>query len=85
MDENQVAYILSAVCFVLILLCYKINKKTATINLILFVIYSIYFYYGLFNWTEGTSLYAIVGLILFVPAHILILIAYLFRHLKERK
>ena len=85
MSENQVAYILSIICLIFITLSYKINKRFAIINLILFLTYNVYFYYGLFNWTQGSSLYAILGLFLFLPIHILILIIFLIKKLVKKE
>jgi len=87
MEENQVAYMLmlSTICFIFIMLSYRFNRKFATINFILFLIYNAFFYYGLFNWQYGSSLYAIVGLSLFLPIHILILVIYLIINLIKTK
>ena len=77
--------ILSTICLIIILLYYKINKKNATINLILFLIYNVYFYNGLFTWTQGTALGALLGLLLFAPIHILVLIIFMIKNFVEKK
>ena len=85
MSENQIAYILSSICLILIILSYKTNKKFTVINLILFLIYNAFFYNILFNSTGGVGLYGIVGLLLFLPIHILILIIFLIKNLVKKK
>ena len=80
--EIEILIPLSIICLFLIILCYKINKKFATINFIVFAIYNACFYYDLFvvHWNESASFIARLGLLLFLPAHILILIIFLIRN-----
>lgn len=57
MTDNQILYTATIICFILILLSFKFNKQFGIINLIVFLLYSIRMYYGLFYQSKyGTAL-----------------------------
>lgn len=57
MSDNQLLYLSSFLCIILIFISYKYNKQFAIISLIVFVLYSIYLYYGLkFKSEYGSAL-----------------------------
>lgn len=57
MSDNQILYVSAVLCFTLILLSFKFGKYFAIINFIIFFIYSIAMYYGLFyRGEEGATL-----------------------------
>ena len=84
MNENQVMYLVSIFCFFLIIFTFKFNKQFAFINVIIFIIYNIYFYYGLFNGKEGTSLGWLILLIIVTILQILLLSIFILAKLYKK-
>jgi hypothetical protein len=54
-SDNQILYISSVVCLVLILLSFKFNKQIGVINLIVFLFYNALLYYNLIYKSDGGS------------------------------
>lgn len=55
MSDNQMLYISSVVCFVLILVSFRYGKQFAAVNLVVFCIYNLFLYYNLFFKGDGGS------------------------------
>lgn len=54
-SDNQALFAITAICIILILLSFKINRRFAIINLAGFCIYSMPLYYNLFYRNQGGS------------------------------
>jgi len=54
-SDNQILYISSAVCLILILLSFKFSKQVGVINLVVFILYNAILYYNLTYKSEGGS------------------------------
>lgn len=59
MSENQILYISSVICLILILLSFKSSKRFAAINLIVFCLYTFRLYYYMFKIDGAAWFYAI--------------------------
>lgn len=78
MSDNQILYISSILCFLLIFISFKYNKQFAFTNAIMFVLYSVIFYYCLFNNGQGGSSFLWwFYLIIATSLQILIVVIYL--------
>ena len=68
----------SALCFLVILLTFKVNTRVALVHAIIFTGYSTYFYHGLFyDSREGTGLVWLFYIMIFTLLHFVILGVYL--------
>ena len=76
MTENQVVYLGSSLCLLLIFMTFKVNVKFALINLISFIFFSSIFYYGLFYDKEGSSLGSLILLMLTTAIQIIVIIMF---------
>jgi len=57
MNDNNILYSCSILLFFVILICFKVNKNIAYLNLVIFLLYSSFLYYGFFfKSTDGTAL-----------------------------
>ena len=78
MSDTQILYVSSIICFILIICSFKFSKLFATVNLIMFCLYSVYLYYNLFyNSSDGASLAWWFYAIFFTVLQILIVGTYL--------
>lgn len=55
MNDNQMLYISSTLCFILILISFRYGSWFAIINLTVFCTYSLFFYYNLYFNNSGGS------------------------------
>jgi len=55
MSDNQILYIISAFCFLLISFLFRFEKQFALINFIIFSLYNLILYYNFFYNGEGGS------------------------------
>jgi len=55
MSDNQILYISSVLCFLLVLLSFKYNRQFAMINGVVFIVYNALLYYCLFYKGQGGS------------------------------
>ncbi len=57
MDDKQLLYTTSIVCFLIIILSFKHNKKFGTVNVVLFCLYnSVLYYHFIFDSSGGAGL-----------------------------
>lgn len=78
MSENQAMYLGSFFCLVLILFAFRVNKSFAIINSVIFLLFSLLFYYGMFfNGKDEMSLGWLILLIGATLLQILIIGIYL--------
>lgn len=54
-SDNQILYISSVICLILILLTFKFSKQVVLINLVVFILYNAILYYNLIYKSEGGS------------------------------
>lgn len=89
MNENQILYVGTFMCIVLIIFFFKYKKQFAIINAIVFGTYSLILYYGLFfKGEEGKSLGWFILLVISTATQLLVLNVYLivifYRWLKRK-
>ena len=80
MNDESFLFIMSSLTFILILITAKYSKSFLLVNLIVFVTYSFYFYYGLyFQGSEGRSLGWLIVNLFFTGLHLLLILGYIIK------
>ena len=78
MNEEIVLYLVSLLTFIFILKSATYNKQFSLINLGIFLLYSLYFYYGLFfRGEEGMSLGWLLSIFFVTGLHLIFIIGYI--------
>jgi hypothetical protein len=71
MTEEQILYLLSFIAALYFLLSFKYYKNWGKLNLVIFIIYTSYFYYGLFfQRTEGRALGWVISVYIVTGLHV---------------
>lgn len=85
MKDEYVLYIATIMTFLSIIFTYRINKSFFVVNIIAFILYSIYFYYGLkYQSTEGRALGWLLSNLFFTGLHFFGIIGYvIFKYFKK--
>jgi hypothetical protein len=84
MNDIQIISFVSSLCLLLGLISYLYNKQFAIINIVIFLTYSISFYYGLYFYgEEGKSLGWLVLLIIITLIHIFFIGIYIIRKIMK--
>jgi hypothetical protein len=77
MNDNQLLYTVSIVCFLLIILTFWRNRKFGGVNMILFCLYnSILYYHLVYDSSGGAGLVWWVFLLVLSGCHMLVLLIY---------
>ena len=85
MNENNILYGSSILLLLLILATFKFNKSFILLHLIIYLLYSVYFYYGLFfKIHAGTALAYWFYLIIITGLHLLFMVGYLIIKLNNK-
>jgi hypothetical protein len=78
MKEENILYILTAVTFVSIALTLVFSRIFFIVNLSIYILYSSYFYFGLYyQGSEGRSLGWLLSNLFFTGLHLIIVVIYL--------
>lgn len=79
-SDELLIYSLSGLTFATALLSFRISNRFGLVNLVVLVVYSARFYYGLFYQSNGGSgLLWLFYIVIVTPIHLLFLLTYLFR------
>ena len=54
-SDNQILYISSVVCLILVFLSFKFSKQVGVINLVVYLLYSAILYYNIIYKSDGGS------------------------------
>ena len=77
MTEEQILYLLSLIAALYYLLSFKYYKSWGKLNLLIFLVYTSYFYYGLFfQSTEGRALGWVILIYMFTGLHLIFSVIY---------
>ena len=78
MNDNQILYIISFICLLLIIIGFKYSKVFALINLVIFIAYNLLLHFNMLNYGEGGSVFLWwFYLVILTLLQILIIICYL--------
>ena len=78
MNDNQILYIISFICLLLIIIGFKYSKVFALINLVIFIAYNLLLHFNMLNYGEGGSVCLWwFYLVILTLLQILIIICYL--------